>query len=365
MRNICSVFILVLCISSCINRVSEKDFFHAEIQTVSAEQHGTLNLDECIISGESIDYSFMCDSLLISMDRGQSEYIFHISDFESDSLIASFCRRGRAGNEMMDCTPIYETYRNDAGDVCADLLAYHTGRLFVWNITQSLQQNKDCYDGIYSMINDTTFLPLLSMYRLDGNRIIAKNTKHVSGRIDSEEAQVYEIYDIRKQTSVTTHDIYRPVSFRTSNRVYLPQEFIGTVECIRPDKKQLAFCMAYMPVYGILDIETGNVNVFKIDGLKKFSPKMRTWNFCDAYADDNYIYALYFGEDIGNGRNVKEKPCTLFVMDWNGNLKLQCQLDKCVSMLKYNSGTLYFTHHSSRLYPIAIEDIHKMVLTNN
>ena len=112
--------------------------------------------------------------------------------------------------------------------------------------------------------------------------------------------------------------------------------------------------MSYMPVYCLIDINTGEARGFKLEGLNSFSTKEERWHFVDVCADDRYVYALYSGEILFNPDGTYI-PDTLYVFGWNGDVKLKCKLNHRFSELNIDNGYLYLRNSDGDMASIKTE----------
>lgn len=343
MKFLSLIIVGILMIVSC-NHVDERDFFRFRISDAGGKclvqelsLHGRMLPDigapDCVIK----------DSLVINSGN-RSENLFHISDMEG-GLIGSFCRRGRAWNEPLSGLPLSEVYVDD-GDLYADVYSFMDAKLFVWNISRSMEEDRDVYEDIvqFKSEDDTRLKPWMSLYRLDESHIIVYNSME-SGYSDTYvEIPSYQIYDLSEKQLSRQYDLFNVVDLKPEDPMLAANAFLSNVDCIKPDRSKIAFAMSLMPVYCILDLSTGKAAGYRIKGL----PGMRTdeyrWHFADIQADDDYIYALYSGEIMFNEEGT-DIPEVLYVMDWEGNLKAKYKMDKRFTSLSLDRDKLYFIHH--------------------
>lgn len=337
-------------------QVVEQDFFMDSLSYVGMCPVSPLILDDSISTSSTLQMSYIVDSLIISINNRGQEYAFGISNIYTDQLLGLYGRRGRSFNEMLDCLPVMDTYRNEDEELCSDIFSFGDGRLFIWNISQSLNSASDSYEDIIKLYNDEDRYSFLSLYHLDDTSVVVKNSRQTASDEIIADAPRYEIYDLRTGGLVRYFNIFKRVYVKTDDPVYTSKSFLGNFDCIKPDRTKLAFGMGYMPVYGILDLETGKFNGFKIKTLKHFSTSVRNWHFCNLVADDYYIYALYYGDDISDSR-AERKHSTLFVIDWDGNITARYDLGKYFTELKLNDSILYFIRNGEKIHSISLTEL--------
>ena len=78
--------------------------------------------------------------------------------------------------------------------------------------------------------------------------------------------------------------------------------------------------MRHHPQINILDTYTGNLVGYRIKNGPNFSLLETTNIYCNTvHADDNYIYATYWGKEPWGGARFSLIN-TIHVFDWDGNL---------------------------------------------
>ena len=87
--------------------------------------------------------------------------------------------------------------------------------------------------------------------------------------------------------------------------------------------------MVHLAQLNILDLETGHVSGYRLEGEPDFSvfksdEKIKSY-FTRVQADDNYIYAVYWGKERWE-RFETPHMNIIHVYDWDGNLvqKMTC-----------------------------------------
>ena len=342
-------------ISSGCKRICEQDFFVSQLSVKEISSIGEIHLKESFVTKANVPMSAIVDSLMISIDRSNQSYMYSVSNIHNDTLLGTFCRRGRSRNEVLDCLPIMNTFTNCEGDLCTIVFSFGDGRLFLWNITKSLATSSDVYENIIHLQNDENWFPFFSGYHLNDTSVIVRNSNQHRSCISCEVPR-YEVYSINTGELLHHYDVFKPVEFETNNPIYTSRSFFGCTDCVKPDKTKIAIGMGHMPVFAILDLHTGNCNGFRIKDLMRFSPYERIWHFCSLVSDDQFIYALYYGGDISNPTSERHSS-TLFVLDWDGQIKSRYVLDRYVTELKLSNGVLYLTHTDDVVHFLQTTDL--------
>ena len=342
------LFVAILILNGCNSRLQEQDFFITSLTILDACQAKEKDLNKSFTTTAIVPMSTIVDSLIISIDRSHKPYMYTVSNIQSDSLLGTFCRRGRSNNEVLDCLPIMDTFKNSDGDLCTTVFSFGDGRLFIWNITQSLASENDVYEKIVQLRNKENWFPFFSGYYQNDTSVVVRNSKQVGAIAAICEVPRYEVYNTDNGELIDRYNIFKQVQFETKNPVYSVQSFYGCVDCVKPDRTKIAIGMGYMPVYGILDLYSGEFNGFKIKDYLPFSPYERIWHFCSMAADDHLIYALYYGGDITP--YTSRGTSTLIVFNWDGQIKSKYELNKYITQIGLSDNMLYLSHTDQTVY---------------
>ena len=337
-----ALFTLIICISC--SRVAERDFFRFPMTNIEADcPLESLLIGEDTLSGVMTADCIVRDSIIIATSR--TDHLFSISGIGGE-LIGEYCRRGRAGNELLSALPLTETYINGT-DIYADIYSPMDTKLFVWNISKSLSENRDVYESIirFESKEKATLQPWMSLYRTDANHIIVYNSMQ-SGYSDGlVGVPDYQVYDLESGTLQRQYGLFNAVKKETENQLLSPSTFLTNVDCIKPDRTRLVFGMYFMPVFCILDIKSGEARAYRLKGHDGIDLQKPHRHFVDIQANDDCIYALYSGEEMfkEDGTDV---PDQLYVMDWNGHLLCRYSMDRRFSGLSLDGEKLYLTHYN-------------------
>lgn len=352
MRRHCFLVVIVILFLSSCRQIVEQDFFPVPIEIVSAPDKEIFSYDDESFFCSSLGFSRIKDSVIISMERGSDSHLFSVTDMATDSIVGLFCQKGRANNELLDCIPISELYTDGDEDCCADLVSYLDSRLLTWNISESLRSGKDVYDNVVELKSGSgKFLPLMSLYRLDESRIITRNSVRSPKDGSPHEPPAYEMYDTDSGHKIREYAFINSVEAEDDDGDgYDSRTYVSMGDGIKPDGSKMFFAMAYMPVYGILDISSGDLDVFRIKGCRRFSPKERYKHFASIETDDCCIYALYQGTYINE--HMLEVANELLVMDWQGRILHKYEIQPGVRSLVRDGAYLYFLKFDGNIFRI-------------
>lgn len=348
------VFLLICCyiFVACSSSIKESDIFCFDIQFISDKNKDSeLAVPFIGTFWENLKNSNLKDGLIFKC-LTNTDYHISVSSTTDGTLNGLYCRRGRAGNEIVMLFPKWEFFKED--DMTKALLySYPKPKLFVWNISKTLDLGKEQYDRIVTLHSDADIIPFTSIHYLDKRRMIAYNSEQNTKENSNEPA--YEIYDTFTGQLQKKYELFNKMDIAPDNPLYTSKNFLSNIDCIKPDRTKLALGMTFLPYINIIDIETGNIQGFRIQELKKFTLKERIWHFTSLECDDEFIYALYSGRNI-DADNLDTAPNILYVFDWYGNIVRKYHLDNYFTELHKDGDMLYFSRSSSSdVYGISIE----------
>ena len=345
------IFLFIFAFVSCATKVDEQTIFKDELICMSDDYTRTaISFDNTFTSSSDLGECIIKDSLIFSISRG--EYLYHISNLYSDELVASLCKRGRANNELITTLPLSEFFEIN-GQTCANLFSFVENKLVLWNVDASLSENKDIYESIVYLENEH-LNSLMSLWRLDDSHLLAYNSYQDPNRMTNNATPQYVEYNIETGQVNRKFDIFNNVKFPESS---IPEMLIlSNVDCIKPDRKQIAFAMSYMPVLNIMDIKSGKVHSYILPNETRLNFALQRWCFADIVADDGFIYALYSGEELykGDGTDI---PKVLYVFDWNGNIKMRATLDDRFTLLHLVNDILFLSNPNGEIAEIKLSNL--------
>lgn len=327
--------LVCLCLLSCAT-YDECEFLNFEIANVpDIKTDGVLDIYSVGEKEESLYECKIFDKYICSL-HSDTEFMLSLSDMETGELAGQYFKRGRSGNELISSMPISEILRERAG-YSAYLFSPVERKLMKWNISSSLETGTTVYSDIVELGSRRKgILPLMAIYEMTGERVIAYNTGQIG---EWYETPAYEIYDMTTSELVEKLPLFNKVEIDTDDERYSSRIFLSLKDCIHPDRSKLAFGMYYMPVINIIDLSDNTCKGFRINGRPRFTPNEKICHFVDMTADENHIYALYCGERL---KHNEDFPKYLYVFDWNGSIEYKYELPFRVTGLELSNDKLYF-----------------------
>ena len=330
----------LLSVFSC-NRVDEQDFFRFSLFDVDPPVEVVpLEIDHVVNTGANLVDCAISYPYVISV--GSSDCLFSITDISSGTYLGEWCKSGRGPKDPLYVLPLTEVYyRGD--DMLADLFSYHEGKLLVWNISESLRSKSDVYDSVIDVEYQETFVPFRSVHRLSDSLVLVNDTRQLPEVNEMIAAPSYDLYNTLSGRYVCGYDLFNMIVKKTSDPRFTSKSFLSVSDCMKPDKSKIVFAMKYMPVINILDLETGQTKGIRLNGARGFTTKELVCHFVGISADDDYIYALYYGKE----RVDDSYPEILNVFDWEGNWVSIKKLNHHASALQVSGDSLYLYNFNS------------------
>lgn len=342
----------VLLLGGCKDTPKEQSFFQYHltvlkdripVREISLEKHqeDTINLAECVIK----------DSIVITPSRG--DYLFEVCSLSSGSEPLFLCRKGRAANELVSSAPLSEIIER-GGDRCAYLYSVSENKCFLWNIDKSLGAGEDVFDRYIRFDSDIAPV-LMSIWWLDEDSILAFDSSQNPYKTSELNAPRYVKYSVSDGKQIGEYDLFNSMDVPVSSAIPAAV-LLSSVDCIRPDRKKVAFAMSYMPILSILDIDSGEAEGYMLPDTHHLELDVLRWHFADIAADEDYIFALYSGNELYNG-NGTDIPDIMYVFDWNGKALQKIRLGNRFTNIQLDRDILYFTSPDNSIACMKVADM--------
>lgn len=338
-------------ILSC-SKINSSDFFNFTIIGIPDKEIDN-QLDPKLVGtvDDNLDMCILYDEILISANLNNN-YLFSISSLGNNSSVEYFCPKGRGANELITTMPISEIL-SDGNNISAYLFSPIGRKLAKWEISSSIVEGRTIYSDVIALGNSRDYiLPLKSIFQLHDNNVIAYNTGQVGERYMTPS---YEIYSCATGKLVKSLNLFNKIEVNTNDELYTHRIYLSLSDCIHPNRDKLAFGMFFMPILNILDLKDYSVKGVQIQGFPDFTPNKKITHFIDIDSDENFIYAIYSGEQMVT---KDAYPKYLYVFDWEGSIKYKYELPFRATSLQSVNGKLYlFDYLTGMIRFIHLSDI--------
>jgi hypothetical protein len=333
---------LALCMLACChsNKNKDSDYFNGKIRYISNDSIVVKNVSSKVASAENYGYGMFAvyDSLAIFWNPKFPAHMFSIFNIDTGKEIGYFCNKGRGPGEFINTHSIFQFFGKES-DLMTLLYAPNERKIFFWNISQSVMKGTTVYDTIVpyrsktrSTIKNSRFDYLF--YQSE-DRLLAKVA---SIPLSEKEATspYYEQRTIYTNELVRDYRIYKKDSVLNEISEIEPESFFYSIDAIKPDGSKIVQAMSRLPQINIIDTYTGEVIGSRMKdgpGFSLFETDMTKSNryYISVQADDNYIYATYWGKERWDGITEEGELSvfdTIHVFDWNGKHIYELKTDR-------------------------------------
>jgi hypothetical protein len=331
-------------------------YFNGEIRYIDDSDKIVKNIVAIPVSldGQYHGAIAVYDSLLICWNPRLPDYFFNIFNIDTGEEIGSFVRRGIGPEDAVAVAPINQFFKK-GDDLMTMLLAVPEDRLFIWNISQSIERGFTVFDTIVAHNGRSdNGSPFNFVFRKDENVLLA----YVQALgIDIEGAETttpfYEKRTIYTNELITKLPIYTKENVRRNAQEHFPaSSFFFSQDVIKPDGSKISQAMTYIPQINIIDINTGGIFGFRKKNGTGFSlfnrqPRIIRAYYIRAQADSNFIYTTYWGKEMWDRGSIPNIN-TIHVFNWHGSLVYELITDR-------SFADIWLDQVRNRLYTICLE----------
>ncbi|MDR2586144.1 MAG: hypothetical protein LBC84_08015 [Prevotellaceae bacterium] len=308
---------IVIGIFVCCTINKDKEIFNGEIQYIDDSHKVIKNItSRPVLMSDGIPTGLIAvyDSLLICWNS-ERDHFFNIINLDTGKEIGNFCEIGRGPREAISVNCIVQLFKKE-NDICTYLWAYNESRLFLWNISQSIEKRKTIYDTIVDYEKNRYFF----LFSLSEDELFVNRPSDYLA-IDEITMPFYEKRTISTQAILQDYRIYTKATLLNGD--------IGnfyTWDVMKSDGSKIAQAMKRLPQINILDTHTGDVIGYRIKNSNDFSHLLLDTDvdieihYINIHADNNYLYATYWGKEPWPGRIEDGFPFVniIHIFDWNG-----------------------------------------------
>ena len=286
------------------------------------------------------------DSIAVLMAR-DPRGIFPVVNVKDAEEIGVFVQQGRAFNELTTNSNINEIIKEN-DNLKAVVFDLNKNKMFKWNISKSIDENTTIYDNIIEKPTIKNRIPFSEIFDLSNDLYLTTtNGVSIDGQINKFITPEYTVRSITSDSLLCKYNVFRDsIAVLPPNNDMSIRYFVVS-NIMHPNKNKLAMVLSSFPQINILDIETGDLKGYRLDGLT-FSPHKRTIFYASACCDEKYIYALFNNLDIAElNTHLPLHNSRIHIFDWDGNLVKDVELDGCFQVLRYWDGEFYALERAS------------------
>lgn len=319
--------LLSVIIISC-NKNDDNTYFNGEIRQIEDKVENEKKVVLTPLQLQGVNYGFIAvyDSLMFFMNPKLPDQFFNLFNVDTGKEIGTFHNKGQGPNEFIGLSPIFQFYIDDDDDELKTLLfAPNEDKLLIWNISKTVKQRKTMIDTIvpYTWNEETKGASYKYIFRLNKDKILTSVQSHMTINDKMASLPFYQKRTIFSNELLKNYSIYKQ-AIRNDEAEIIPETFFASNEFLKPDGSKIVQAMLHLSQLNIMDIATGEVVGYRMKGSPNFSIFTKKNKPLNKYhtriqADDNYIYAAYWGKGQW-GRYDIPFVNTIHVFDWYGNL---------------------------------------------
>lgn len=361
-------------LASCDNKLSDKEYFNGPITAVKdignvvPLEGEPIPLPE---SGFCNGFFYVHDSLLIFYNPKIPTSFYSVFDVKAGEYLGEYIKKGGGPLEVSGGAPIYETFV-DNDKIKTLIWVPNQNKIMLWNITESIHRNTSVYDTIipYQRGDMRQKGPYHNIYRLSDDRIVAYIPPWTSDpKIKAASVPYYQERTLYTDELVRDYDIFLKPIFNEESPE-MQEQIFRSQDCIKPDGSKIAQGMCYLDQINIIDLQSGKVKGFRIEGSPDFTlftkelSKYKKY-YLNCQADYNYIYALYAGNPMFPEDGIFKQSHMLHIFDWEGRFVAKCDLGQPVDYLGLDRVNNILYAMDSRAEKLFAYDLGKLSLPKN
>jgi hypothetical protein len=319
---------IIICVIACRRDSVDKTYFNGEINLVKEIKDVTnLTAGKIELNGPFYGWPFVYDSLIIFWNNKIPDNFFNVYNLNTGEETGHFCSKGHGPKDASSLPAIYNVYKEN-NELKTLLFAHNESKLLLWNISRSVASSSTVIDTIipFDWRKEHGIAHNLFMFHLDKDTLLASvKTSLLTKEAEEATLPCYEKRTVYTNELIRKYDIYlKPI--RNGDASILPEAFLSTMDCITPDGTKIVQAMRRLAQINIIDVNSGKVTAYRLKGSPDFSIFKTNMRNSKVYytriqCDDNFIYALYLGEQFDITPSSKSlNPHIIHIFDWEGNM---------------------------------------------
>lgn len=312
--------------------IEDSEVFNGEMVIIedNIEQIQNVSVTEVFLDGTNYGYISAYDSLLVFMNPKLENYFFNIFNVKTGEELGHFIKKGLGPDELIATAPI-NLFFKESDELKTILFAPNEEKIWIWNISQSLKHHTTIIDTVYTCQWKEKGICYNEIF-CNKDTLLMKVPAFPISETDAT-LPYYQLCKVGADTPFRELSIYKK-SIKNSEADILPELFYYSNDALKPDGTKIAQAMTNLPQINIIDIKTGKVTGYRLKDGDDFSifqsGEITKSHFIRVKADDNYIYAVYWGKEKWG---LTEIPYvnTIYVFSWEGQLvnkiRTDCDID--------------------------------------
>ncbi|MBO5562368.1 MAG: hypothetical protein J5939_01455 [Bacteroidales bacterium] len=315
----------ILCFAGC-SQIDEDHLFNYPVETIAdIAITDTLSAVQLLEDADLTSF-IVVDSFVLSYLVSGNDFLSVTPIFGEEPPLR-FCSKGRGPGEFAMMAPGMD---------------YHGGRISVvdnyyrkyysLNLVASIDSSKTIVDKEVGLLRgDNRIWPVMSVFQIGADSLLlryaANNPRRNGEEVVPNDLPDYQLIDLNDGTPIEDYFCFNDASLKIGDdQVMSASTELYLYDCINEARDRICFAMVRTPQVGFLDVKSGRIHGVRLKGQPQMNRKRAFLYFLSVASYDDRIYALYSGEKEVEGQFPKS-PSTLYVFDWEGNIKAKYMLD--------------------------------------
>ena len=288
------------------------------------------------------------DSLLFCFNPRKTDCAYYVFNIRTGKLIGSFLPYGHGNNEFIALPPILR-FDQEGNDTKTFLYAPAEGKVFTWNISQSIQQKKTVIEDVRKFPSAPHNAQIFShVTRISKDSVLAYTPSIGSQANNKVTLPRYYVlgndpYKILNEIAVVKENLDY-----TQYTAFIPERYFASSSCTKPDGSKFVEIMHWFPQLNIVDIASGKVESYRMKiaaGSSSFDLSKTDPDYCyhKIAANEEFIFALWGG---ATSKTFRGNCHWIHVFDWEGRFLKRIYLkDPATSIWLDDSTQMLYTYN--------------------
>lgn len=351
---ITTFFMSLFFIFACDGENKDADYLNGEIVFINKDSIKVRDVTSKTIHLKNSGYGMFSvyDSCMIFWSNKYPGHFYSIYNIDTEEELGYFCNKGRGHHEFSSIGPIFQFFKT-GNELKTTICDFNKQKIFFWNISQSVLNRTTIYDTVIpygdlslaknSIVDNLFYLPddtflakIESLYLVEGDTPLPY---YKQWGMPDKAINDYHVYK-----RIEMNDIHSDCPLK--DRVY-------SLDAVKPDGSKIVQAMRLVPQINIIDTKTGKITFYRVSKVSRASLFDSQWDDGRVYynsvqADDNYIYATYWGEK-----------------QWDASLGTKCPFIHIIHVFNWSGELLYEMKTDRVFFRIALDPIRNRLYTSN
>lgn len=345
-------FMLVFIFSACDSKNKDADYFNGEIVYINKDSVKVRDIASKAIRVENYGYGMFSvyDSLIVFWNPRWADYFFCIYNVDTEKEIGYFCNKGRGHNEFFSVGPVFQFFKTD--DELKTLIKdTNKQEVYFWNISQSVLRKITVFDTIVPCdnlgLNKNSVVDGLFYQSDDAFLARIKSLCFIAG---DNPLPYYRQWNLSKGT-INDYHVYKKPEADEIHFDETQKDRVYSFDAIKPDGSKIVQAMSMVPQINIIDTRTGETVFYRMANVSRVSLFDSRWDdgclfYNSVQADDNYIYATYWGDK-----------------EWDSSVGAKCPFVRIIHVFNWNGEMLYELKTDRSFFRIALDPVRNRLYT--